>query len=984
MRSLCVHVSRTGIRAIAVFCLSVLISTTAPTASEELGKRRLRADEEGHQSRTGRTFFAKTIIGEGLSLSHEPAGGESFPASIQSQETSERQERIKGPGLFLSATSSDAPGRRSIRIMYRNIKRVFLRAYVIDPNEYLTEDRVHFDSHVPTASWNIDLPPAEDHVDHIAFTGLPMGLSPGLYLIAASDREDFTEKYEIVSRVWIGISDLVLMRGPGAASLSAPSTLMEDVLVLSGESGRPLSGVAVDLLKKEWNKSPILKETRITDHSGSVRFSMPANDPEDYILMARKGSDFILYDSRFDFEKPAGDTETCSALIYTDRSVYKPGDRIRWKILLDNDRDHPGQPNPGKGKIVKVWLEDATENKKAEASVQTGDFGTASGEFEAPASQRWDRNWNIRSMPEGLAAIRIEEYSGRAFEVSVPDPEKPLRLGSRAVLKVRARYPSGKPVASGRAFWKIESRSIIPDNDGAGVWIHGTKALAAGRQELGPDGSFETTFVPEHIGDSSEYCEITINIDIADANGNFRSFLRSFRVSEAELDPRIEAELGFYKAGKPGEFNIVRQDPAGIPRPGFGNWRLVGLVEPKETLLPADQPHPSSTKYGTPDLPENRGPEQRARWDNSFCGSEVMSLWEEGPKIADGPIEHDRTGMSRIITPGLEPGPYRLVYETVDDHGLSAAESLDFLVVSGKKDICRIPLFLSAEKNSVPGGATARFLAGSGWRGQPVLMEAFYDGRLKERRWIKLGPAFSVIKISIPSDIVSTLGLRLTAVRDHQKMSQEATVVVPRKMKELSLSLPAHKSALSLTPGEKLPIAVKGPDGKPVKKGEVELLAFIYSRDMDLLAPSGHPQPHNIGPRKPCGIDWDDSLDRVNGGFVGSVAINILDDISDMFNSDDAKPPYLKYDQFGGVAPGVFGSAGSDIKGWALARAHNKDFPGFVGTAVWEPHLLTGMDGTAALEFAALDPSRDWRIVIYAVGRDHSIGYIEADIQTHK
>ena len=42
----------------------------------------------------------------------------------------------------------------------------------------------------------------------------------------------------------------------------------------------------------------------------------------------------------------------------------------------------------------------------------------------------------------------------------------------------------------------------------------------------------------------------------------------------------------------------------------------------------------------------------------------------------------------------------------------------------------------------------------------------------------------------------------------------------------------------------------------------------------------------------------------------------------------------------------------------------------FAETAFWEPHLLTGADGSAAIEFTVPDSVTSWNVWVHAVTRD--------------
>ena len=94
-----------------------------------------------------------------------------------------------------------------------------------------------------------------------------------------------------------------------------------------------------------------------------------------------------------------------------------------------------------------------------------------------------------------------------------------------------------------------------------------------------------------------------------------------------------------------------------------------------------------------------------------------------------------------------------------------------------------------------------------------MLLETFRGGDLWERRWIEAGKDGGVIEVPVGEDLRGGFGVRVTAVRDHQFMSQDASVFVPWDNKELGISFATFRD--KLTPGgrETWRVTVKTPKG---------------------------------------------------------------------------------------------------------------------------------------------------------------------------
>jgi alpha-2-macroglobulin len=951
-------------------------------------------------------------------------GVEAYPNSPGGDRCLNIVKAIEAPRFSVEIMMTDAPGKRSIEVTHRNLDHLFFRAFPVELMERIRTSKDYnlfpewqdalavLEKQRPAATWQSELPATPDYKDHRTYANLPAGLSPGLYLVFASAREDFARKKNYMEAHPTMIADLVLLKRGDAQG-------GEEALVLSGESGKPAAGATVDLYAFDWQKGHTLVESQVTDAVGRARFSSRRSSGP-FFLLARKGSDTVLDSSYlyiYSREKPGNVT---SALIYTDRSIYRPGQKICWKVLAYTGRPDLGRVLPAANTPAAVWLEDINGERVAEAVRTTNAFGTTSGEFVIPAAGRPLGAWRIRTQPEGYAQVRVEEYKRPTFEVAIKDPEKPLRLNRPAALSAEARYYFGLPVASGTAVWQVKRSSVFPR---WWWWETGSsqaQVIAGGRSPLQEDGSFEVSFTPRaderrEKPESGLTYSYTLSVDVTDEGGETRSASRSFRLGFVTVEARIAAASGFFRQAEGSSFRIVRADLNGTPKPGRGSWRVVRLIQPEATLLPADQPLPeipsgeNSTKYRTP------GDLLRPRWESAPSPESILFQWGEGSELAKGAVEHNDKGEAAVTVPKLEPGAYRILYETRDDFGALCRERLDFLVAQ-KQASARLSLVLSAEQPTVPVGGTARLLIHSGWAGQPLLFETFKGGETWERRWIVAGEGGGVAEIPVGEELRGGFGARVTALKDHQFMTEEANIFVPWDNKELELSFSSFRDKLAPGGRETWRVSVKTPSGKPAVQGAAELLAYMYDRSLDLFAPHRPPNLLNIYPSRVGAPSWDPALGTAPQAFnedsgwfiVPSYLTFRPDDLVALESYGIGGPGGRRYGPVGGVhaqlapAPAQRRKAGEEMakdevaESRAPAEKEAKTGPeaaaeqptplrtNFDETAFWQPHLLTGPDGTAAIEFTVPDSVTGWRVFVHGVTRELMGGGLEKEALTVK
>ncbi len=934
---------------------------------------------------------------------------------------------IEAPDFSVEMMAADAPGRRSVRFTHRNLASLYLRAYPVDLADRIRtskdynlfpqwdEARDILEKGRPAASWKRDLPATPDFRDHRSFADLPSGLAPGLYLVAASAREDFARNLNSIRALSVVVGDLVMLR-------RASDEGGMDAIVLSGGSGRPVAGASVDLYAFDWQKGHTRLETKATDAEGRVHFAPRVERQGPYFLLASKGRDQAIdpdYLYLYAGSKPA---ETSATLIYTDRSIYRPGQKVYWKVLAYRGRRELGKLRPAANSSASIWLEDINGQRVAEATCALNGFGTASGEFIIPAAGRPLGAWRLRTSPEGYAQVRVEEYKRPTFEVTVKDPDKPLRLNRPATLKGEARYYFGLPVASGAAVWQVKRERVYPrwwwwDQPSGG----GAQVVAGGKTALREDGTVEVTFTPrvdersDGAGSGLTY-RYTLSVEITDEGGETRTATRSFRLGFVSVEAAVAAANGFGRPDARSAFTITRADLNGTPRAGKGTWRVVRLLQPETTLLPADQPLPEPPIPGGLEAFRTPGDRLRPRWESPLAPESILRLWKEGPEAARGAAEHGADGRAVVSVQALEAGTYRLIYETRDDFGAACRESLDFLV-SGQKTSARLPLLVVAEAGTVPIGGTARLLIHSGFAGQPVLFETFKGGEPWERRWLQADKDGGLLEIPVTEDLRGGFGARVTLLRDHQLVSEDANIFVPWDNKELALSFSSFRDKLVPGGRETWRVTVKTPDGKPAVQGAAELLAYMYDRSLDLFAPHVPPRVTGLYPYRAGTAGWSPTL---------GLAPQALQDDSGWAGV----PSYPVFEPDRLVSLGGYGIGGPGIRGGIVGGVlrtervampaaaqksmvakggkeelegfdadKKKDVPAeaapapeaatplrsnFSETAFWQPHLLTSADGSAAVEFTVPDSVTGWRVFVHGVTKDLAGGVLEKETRTVK
>ena len=771
-------------------------------------------------------------------------GAAAFPQSIGGQRCTHHVKSIEAPDYQLAGMAADGVERRSIEVIARNVPQLFFRAYRVDVPSLLSrsdysmmpeepEIRRLIASGRPVAKWNAKLPATPDFQNHRTPIVPPMTDS-GLYVVVGSVREDFVDSANRLQAVDLMVTKLVMH----VRQLQNESAV--EAVVVDGASGAPQAGVEVELWRFEYGKPRTRIDTQKSGADGGVHFATVSNSGVTSFVVAHRQNDWAL-DKRPLYSNRNNLQEVSSALIFTDRSVYRPLQKVQWKVVAYTGSSDRSRYQVVPNTDVVVSLMDANYQPVETKTIKTNSFGSASGEFLIPAGRLLGQ-WSLITRG-GTAALKVEEYKRPTFEVKLKEAGAGARLNAAVTLTGEARYYFGLPVASGQVKWRVSRTPQWP----WWWWEWGyssqpsrTQVVATGSSAVKPDGTFNVVFTP--AADVKLSKDVTyryeVSADLTDDGGETRSASRSFRLGLVSIEARASLENGFVRQGQTPAITVRRTDLDGNGRAGQGSWRLVALSKPEKTLLPAEEPVAKGPTAKVP-VVRTEGDMLRQRWNPGYSPTATMRRWADGTEQGKGELTHDAQGNAKVTLPKLPAGAYRLKYQTKDDAGAPFESTLDFVVAGQKLDV-DLPALFIAEAGSVPVGGVARFIASSAFKGQTLVMEIYKDGKRTERRLLVAGKDPAVIEVPVKAEDRGGFSVSVAAVRDYQVMTFAANVFVPRDDKELTVELATMRDTLRPGAKETFRVTVKG-KGAVLEAGTAEVLAYMYDQSLDIFGPHSPP-----------------------------------------------------------------------------------------------------------------------------------------------
>jgi uncharacterized protein YfaS (alpha-2-macroglobulin family) len=1002
---------------------------------EQADRRRIRADLEARLAKArdlswwaeGQAVLAGMRRQEdeprALVEAHDAAlaGERAYPTSRGAQDCRRIVAEIERPDVQLQAMASDGLARRSISLDHQNLRRLFFRAYRVDilrrlttgTNELFPEGvkaRALLSSGTPAASWAEDLPPTPDFRRHRTYV-TPRIAAPGAYVVLASVKETFTEERNLLSAVPLVLGDLVILANqqPGGATR---------LRVLSGTSGEPVAGVEIRVFRRDWQHGPVAEAPLVTGADGAALFVHPEENAWlPHVAVARRGGDLAVVDFVQGAEQSTGARD--ATLFFTDRSIYRPGQTVRWKALVYGGERSGGHLALEPHSALTVKLVDPNGQEAATATTATNDFGTAAGEFVVPAGRPLGA-WSLRGSLPGQASIQVEEYKRPTFEVKLLPPAAALRLNRPAAFRGEARYYFGLPVASGKVRWSVTRVPVYPPwwwewTIAGPAARRGGQVVETGTSATGDDGSFTARFTPaadEQLGKDVTY-SYRLDAQVTDDGGETAAAERSFRLGFVAVEAAIESDREFLDPQTAAQMTILRRDLDGAPRPGAGTWRLLELRQPGKPSLPSEEPVAVPNLSAATAAYHTAGDALAPRWERGSPPAVTLRRFADGAEITRGQLAHDDQGSAVVKLPPLASGAYRLRYETRDEFGGTATAQRE-LVVAGDAPLA-VAAWLEVQRPSVRAGETVAVLVHSGFPGQPLELE-IRRGSGVERRGMVAQAAPQRVELPVREEDRGGIALRLVAVRDHQLLQHEIQVAVPWENRELEVRYQTFRDLLRPGARETWRVVVTQNGARGAEPAAAELLAYMYDRSLDAYAPHHPPRPIDLFPQGVAlgwfaaslggrsGAWWGTDLPglpegaglqgdqlraiaaygvggpgrRLPGFAMGAPEGGVAAAQSPVMVSSEAQlvtvtaeaPALADRVNVGGKSPGAAVPSPPPPPPLPATALRSN----FSETAFWQPHLLTAADGTAAIEFTVPDSVTSWNVWVHAVTRDFRSG----------
>lgn len=718
-----------------------------------------------------------------------------------------------------------------LRVEYTNIDTVSLDIYsvsekLLPPWDYRTDDvhRLEEIRRLPKLAGSIvALRSLGDYGGHSTELVVP-ALRPGMYLLLvcnATGKEDAVFAQEVI-------------RVTNVAMLETSLATEARYQIIDRQNGAPMAGVDIQAFDQ---RGPASSRCFVTDGQGF--FSWAKDSVDRFVtVVATAGSDQMVFDNH-----PVHDVEdveelTARAVVFTDRSLYRPGQTVYFKGMVVQTRGTRNAVVEGQG--VKVSLEDANGKDIGVRRLTTNAFGSFSGEFILPATGLTgaftvsvDEDFSAAYDDElddftlGEQSIAVEEYKRPTFEASFQPVSRSYQAYDSVTVTGTARALAGAHITGAKVAYRVQR---VPSRyTGRGRLRE--HVMATGTTTTDVAGNFAIRFKawpePADAQDEQAIFQYTVSADITDLHGETRSASMLVQAGCRTLTLALEAPYRITINDTAATIQVRTENLNMQFTPARGTWRLYKIRSPAAPFR--------KRVWEAPDLPVISEQEFQALFPyEPYTDIEEYTAGQNGVPVRAGTWNTgNHTTLTIPIDATWQTGEYRLEVTGYDAGGqLATAKHIFELLNPDAKTVADSRLLTVDLKRRT--ADTVVLHVGTAAENLAVTIAVESGRKVVTTYVVRLAGEVKEIVIPVTESLRHGFRIRVSSAAYNMVLSRELEVgsIIPEP------ALTIHTTTFRDKTGPGFPqtwrFRIEGPDAQ---RAEAEVLASMYDASLDAFKP---------------------------------------------------------------------------------------------------------------------------------------------------
>lgn len=760
-----------------------------------------------------------------------------FPKSIAAKKCAVLQKQIELQSLQVR-TERYLPIQQDARMLvtYSNLSTLHLKAYQLNEKEFDTFNTIYRDDEqldfikklTISKSWQATLKNEGDFQQHQTEVFLP-AMENGSYLIVASAKNE-ANTFAIQT---VQITNIALV--------DKTEDDKQIYQFINRNNGQPIPNLTVKMAYRlNYNGAPKHKSFT-TDATGKIEISKNQERWSQVKIEANSKTEKAYFGDYYINPKFKHNENKISynGFIFTDRSIYRPGQTVYFKGISIKTID--GKSEVLANEETDAILYNVNGEEINRITLKTNDYGSITGEFILPNTGltgqfRIQLLGKSHHLDNANTYFSVEEYKRPKFETTFKPITETFKINDSITVKGTALAFAGSNITNAKVVYRVHRKVQYPD------WYYWYRPasfsepqeITHGESTTNDKGEFEITFkaIPDSSIDKNTLpvFNYEVTADVTDINGETRSSSVIVNVGYHAMTASISVESKLDKTTKNHSIEIDTRNLNGEFTPATGTLKIYKLQAPEQVLR--------NRPWDAPDYKMLSEAEFKAKFPHdAFADEDNSNNWKKG-KLAfetDFNTEKSKTVSLKNIK-RWNSGLYVIVLESTDKfEQMVKAEAKTSLYSDADKTVADKQLFtVSTNKAHYNPNDTVLITFGSAAENITVTIDVEKDRKTIDSYQITLNNNKKTFEISVTETDFGGFAIHYSFAFANSYVSGAEIISVPYPKTDLEIETTTFRDKLQPGTDETWAFKIKGPQGEKVS---AEILASMYDASLDQFKP---------------------------------------------------------------------------------------------------------------------------------------------------
>ncbi len=723
-------------------------------------------------------------------------------------------------------------------INYKNIDFITITAYKSSPEQlekleslYEQDKKAAFIKSLKTyKSWGSSLKNENDYQNHSTEILIPE-LENGYYILVATTNDNVKDSFAYSS---LQVTNMVL--------IETQNDRTHTFQIIDRTNGKPIAGASLQLKYRINYDKKFLTKTFTTDDKGQVNISKSLEDWTEikakvtYEKEIAHFGEFYIY--RDYTRNPSKDT-TYSCFLFTDRSIYRPGQPLYFKGIAISRATDKQSVLPSTSVIVSLY--DTNSQEVGQQTLKTNEYGSFAGEFMLP-NNGLTGNYSLRVNSSevnisGYSSFSVEEYKRPKFEATFNPITETYKVNDVISVSGKAIAYAGSNITDANVTYRVKRVVYFPR------WYYWYRPyfnatpqeITFGETTTDASGSFKIDFtaIPDTSASAINLPTFSYEItaDVTDINGETHSATATVNIGYHALTANIEVASTIDKNNSEQQkLRIGTYNLNGQFVPTKGTLKVYKLKAPDFVLRPrpwAAPDYDSFTKEKFKDLFPH----------DAFKNEQDSNQWDKEKLVWETTFDTEKS--KEVNLPDLKKwtsGKYIIELETKDKFGQIVEDKAQTSLFS---DSDKFPadneLFtITTDKTDYKIGDKVKLKLSTAAKDLIVTFSIEKDRKIIDTKIIKLSRNSETITIPVNQEDVGGFAVNYSFSAFNYFQSNALSIAVPYPATDLEIETLTFRDKLQPGTDETWSFKIKGAKGDKVA---AELLASMYDASLDAFKP---------------------------------------------------------------------------------------------------------------------------------------------------